>query len=142
MRNPLSRIALAALSVIGCVGVALAANVLNYHEQGGDRWVVGGELVIDDGGTLTIAVGGTIDNEGDALAAVDFDEDYFVVESGEVTLGDAVAKGTAVANIAAVPEDLSDSANGAAIAAAVNGNAAAINDIIAALEEFGIALPD
>lgn len=39
-----------------------------------------------------------------------------------------------------VPTNLSDSADGTAIAAAVNGNATAINAIIAALETAGITL--
>lgn len=111
-------------------------NTKVYHAQGGD------ELVVDDGGKITIKPGGQIDMEGDLSEVVSFDEDYFEVNDGEVTLGAAVAKGTAVANIPAVPTDLSDSANGAAIAAAVNGNATAINAIIAALEEFGISLAE
>jgi len=29
------------------------SNVKNYHEQGGEKWVVGGELEIGSGGKLT-----------------------------------------------------------------------------------------
>lgn len=30
----------------------MSVNAKNYHEQGGERWVVGGELEIVDGGKL------------------------------------------------------------------------------------------
>jgi hypothetical protein len=53
--------------------------------------------------------------------------------------GAVVASGTQVANIAAVADDLAIDANGTAIAGAVNANAAAINDLIAAVEAFNIA---
>ena len=33
----------------------MTANTANYHEQGGDVWVVGGELQIASGGSITAA---------------------------------------------------------------------------------------
>lgn len=64
-----------------------------------------------------------------------------VPATGNVTV--AAAEGALVggqANIPTVPTNLANDANGTAIAAAVNGNAAAINAIIAALEASGITL--
>lgn len=37
------------------------SNVKNYTEQGGERTVIGGELEIAAGGTLTIAEGATVE---------------------------------------------------------------------------------
>lgn len=50
--------------------------------------------------------------------------------------------GTQAANVAARPTNLGDAANGEAIAAAVNGNATAINAIRVALINAGILAPD
>lgn len=44
-------------AVLAFAGVAVAQNVSNYMEQGGARWVVGGELDVVSGGSLKI--GGT-----------------------------------------------------------------------------------
>jgi hypothetical protein len=57
-------------------------NTKVYFEQGGD------ELVVANGGKITVESGGTVDFEGD-LVAVTFDSDYFEVADGEVTLNAA-----------------------------------------------------
>lgn len=44
-----------AAGLIALGGVAVAQNVLNYSEQGGGSWVVGGSLNIASGGALKIA---------------------------------------------------------------------------------------
>jgi hypothetical protein len=45
---------LAGFAVLAFIGMAVAQNVSNYMEQGGARWVVGGELDIVSGGTFAL----------------------------------------------------------------------------------------
>lgn len=51
-----------------------------YFEQGT------GNVVVPSGKKITVATGGTIEANGDAFVAVEFDSDYFTVSNGEVTL--------------------------------------------------------
>lgn len=61
-------------------------NTKVFFEQGGE------ELVVDDGGKITVRLGGSIDIDGEGeLVAVEFDEDFFEVNKGEVTLKESVA---------------------------------------------------
>lgn len=114
-----------------------------YKAVGGD------EIVVESGGKITLKAGSTLENAGDFFTSVTFDTEHFAESDGEISLATAVtdvldtaAHGTPVANIPVVDTDLSTSADGTAIAGAVNANATAINAIIAALEAFGISLPD
>ena len=81
----------------------------------------GNTMVVESGGVIQFATSGCIEINGEALTAT----------AAELNLlsgaGAAVASGTQVANIA----DITNTANGTAIATAVNA-------IIAALEAFGI----
>ena len=45
---------LAGFAVLAFIGLAVAQNTSNYMEQGGTKWVVGGELDIASGGTFKI----------------------------------------------------------------------------------------
>ena len=56
-----------------------------FRRQGGN------EIVVMDGGRVTVQPGGVVENEGDALTAVTFDSDYFTVADNEVTLKAEVA---------------------------------------------------
>lgn len=58
-----------------------------------------------------------------------------VVGTGGAVVPESETQAAAIADVA---DDLADDANGAAIAAAVNANAAAINEILAALRGVGI----
>lgn len=61
-------------------------------QQGGVHFVQGtGNLVVPSGNKITVETGGEIESEGDAFVAVTFDEDYFTVSEGEVTLKAEVA---------------------------------------------------
>lgn len=51
------------------VGIAWAQNVVNYKEQGGARWVIGGSLDVASGGDLDIESGGAIKIAGTAVTA-------------------------------------------------------------------------
>lgn len=51
------------------VGIAWAQNVLNYKEQGGARWVIGGSLDVASGGDLDIESGASIKIAGTALSS-------------------------------------------------------------------------
>lgn len=51
------------------IGVALAANVVNFKEQGGARWVVGGSLDVISGGDLDIESGGALKIAGTAVTS-------------------------------------------------------------------------
>lgn len=65
-----------------------------YKAQGGDQ------IVVDDGGKITLLPGSTLENGGDFFTSVTFDSDYFEVNDGEVTLKAEVASQlTVVANI-------------------------------------------
>lgn len=56
-----------------------------YKALGGD------EIVVDDGGKITLMPGSTLENTGDFFTSVTFDTDYFTVSDGEVTLKAEVA---------------------------------------------------
>ena len=102
-----------------------------YHKQGGD------ELVIADGGTLTIEAGATISGSGVTVAGVTATAAEINKLAGLTTTkaeltklassGAIVASGTQHVHIA----DIAVDANGTAIAAAVNA-------ILVALEAFKI----
>lgn len=51
----------------------------------------GNELVVDDGGKITMKPGSTLENAGDFFTSVTFDTDYFTVSDGEVTLKAEIA---------------------------------------------------
>lgn len=64
------------------------------------RAVGGDELVVESGGKVTLKPGSTLENAGDFFTSVTFDEDYFTVSDGEVTLkAEVVALLTLVDNI-------------------------------------------
>lgn len=46
----------------------------------------GNELVVDSGGKITMKPGSTLDIEGEITQSITFDEDYFEIDDGEVTL--------------------------------------------------------
>lgn len=54
-----------------------------YRDQGGNRMVIG------DGGTLVIAAGGSIDNEGDLFTAFDVDDSTLQVVTDTMSIKDA-----------------------------------------------------
>ncbi len=88
------------------------ANVLNHIEQGGAVTRVGGTLILEAGATLDVVAGAAVK-----------------------------ADGTQAEMVSDVGENLATDADGTAIASAVNGNAAAINDILAALRAIGVIAP-
>jgi hypothetical protein len=51
-----------------------------YRKPGGD------ELVVADGGLITIEAGGEVVNDGDVFVSADFDTEYFTVANGEVSM--------------------------------------------------------
>lgn len=55
------------------------------------RAVGGNELVVENGGKITLKPGSTLENAGDFFTSVTFDADYFAVSDGEVTLKVEVA---------------------------------------------------
>lgn len=59
-------IAVLALTV-WTLGPTVAQNVVNYMEQGGARWVVGGSLDVVSGGDLDIESGGTLKLAGTSV---------------------------------------------------------------------------
>lgn len=63
----------------------MSYNTKVYKAVGGE------ELVVENGGKITIKSGGTITNTGDFFTSVTFDSDYFEVAGGEVTLNSATA---------------------------------------------------
>ena len=69
---------LAGFAVIAFVGLALAQNVSNYMEQGGAKWVVGGELDIVSGGTFAI------DGTTVSATAAELDECYVTTHFTDV----------------------------------------------------------
>ena len=66
------RLMLAVMGLVLAVGAGLviAQNTLNYMQQGGGAWVVGGTQTIASGGTLTVASGGTLAIASGATATV------------------------------------------------------------------------
>jgi len=44
-------------------------NTKNYRKQGGEKWVIGGELIVESGGEINIESGGSLNLEGEAIAA-------------------------------------------------------------------------
>lgn len=68
--------------------VAFAANVSNYKEQGGARWVVGGSVDVVSGGDLDIESGGSIKIAGTAVTAT----------AAELNLTDGITATTAELN--------------------------------------------
>lgn len=48
----------------------MSYNTLNYEQQGGDVWVVGGDLNVVSGGDLDIKTGGKIKANGTQAAAI------------------------------------------------------------------------
>ncbi len=55
------------------------------------RALGGNELVVDDGGKITMKPGSTLDIEGEITQSITFDTDYFAINDGEVTLKSEVA---------------------------------------------------
>jgi hypothetical protein len=51
----------------------------------------GNELVVDSGGKITMKPGSTLDIEGEIVQSITFDEDYFTINDGEVTLKTEIA---------------------------------------------------
>ena len=96
----------------------------------------GDELVVADGGKITIESGGELG--GIVLASTVGDGETLTIASGgelSVAAGGAItAAGTQAAHIA----DVADAAGAAPNAAEFNAAAAAINAILAALEGAGI----
>ena len=63
----------------------------------------GNELVVESGGKITMKPGSTLDIEGEITQSITFDEDYFEINDGEVTLkASVVALLTIVDNIPTV----------------------------------------
>lgn len=48
----------------------MSYNTLNYEQQGGDVWVVGGDLNVVSGGDLDIKTGGKIKANGTQASAI------------------------------------------------------------------------
>ncbi len=71
-------------------------NTKVYHKQGGD------ELVVADGGKITVETGGTIETPEGVFVAVEFDEDYFEINDGVVTLKAEIAALLDI--VAAIPD--------------------------------------
>lgn len=72
------------------------------------RAIGGDELVVESGGKVTLKAGSTLENAGDFFTSVTFDENYFTVADGEVTLKTEVAALlTLVDNIPAADPDVS-----------------------------------
>lgn len=59
----------AVLAVVFIASIAFAANVSNFKEQGGARWVVGGSLDVATGGDLDIESGGALKIAGTAVTS-------------------------------------------------------------------------
>jgi hypothetical protein len=75
------------------------------------RAIGGDEIVVENGGKITLKTGATLTNDGDFFTSVTFDADYFTVTDGEVTLkADKAALLTIVGNI-----PTTDPADGASI---------------------------
>lgn len=61
-------------------------------QQGGVYFQQGtGNLIVPSGKKFVVETGGTVEAEGDVFVAVEFDEDYFTVSEGTVTLKAEVA---------------------------------------------------
>jgi len=72
------------------------------------RAIGGDELVVESGGKVTLKAGSTLENAGDFFTSVAFDENYFTVADGEVTLKTEVAALlTLVENIPTADPDVS-----------------------------------
>jgi hypothetical protein len=72
------------------------------------RAIGGDELVVESGGKVTLKAGSTLENAGDFFTSVTFDENYFTVADGEVTLKTEVAALlTLVENIPTADPDVS-----------------------------------
>jgi hypothetical protein len=67
MKKAIITIAAVIVALIG--GHAIGQNVLNYMEQGGARWVVGGSLDVASGGDLDIESGGAFKLAGTEVTA-------------------------------------------------------------------------
>jgi hypothetical protein len=67
MKKAIITIASVIVALIG--GHAIGQNVLNYMEQGGARWVVGGSLDVASGGDLDIESGGAFKLAGTEVTA-------------------------------------------------------------------------
>lgn len=68
MRNKLT-VFVAVFALLFTAGTVLAQNVLNYSEQGGARWVVGGSLDIASGGEIDVESGAALKIAGTAISA-------------------------------------------------------------------------
>ena len=79
---------IAALALVLVGGVALAQSVVNYREQGGARWVIGGSLDVASGGDLDIESGGSLKIAGTAVTAT----------AAEINAIDGSTAGTVVAS--------------------------------------------
>jgi phage gp45-like len=120
------------------------SNTKVHKPQGGDQ------LVVESGGKILVKAGGAIEVDGDTYVVTEPDgvtidltnddklEVPLLADAGE---GDVVALGTPVSNIAALTDDYTtgDMDSDAKIIAAFNATNAAVNELIAALEEFKIA---
>ena len=56
-------------AVVMAVGLAIAYSTSNYMEQGGARWVVGGQLDVVSGGELDVESGGALKIAGTQVTA-------------------------------------------------------------------------
>lgn len=72
------------------IGAGLAvgqSNVLNYEEQGGERWVIGGSLDVASGGEIDVESGASLKLAGTAIAATAAE----INAAADVSAGAAVA---------------------------------------------------
>lgn len=60
---------LAVVAVVAFGTAVVAQNVVNYMEQGGARWVIGGSLDVISGGDLDLEAGSTFKIAGTAISA-------------------------------------------------------------------------
>ena len=61
-------------------------NTSNYSEQGGAKWVVGGELALEDGGVLTLESGAELAVEDGGVLTIEDGAELATESGGAVTI--------------------------------------------------------
>jgi hypothetical protein len=88
-------------------------NIKNYRKQGGEEWVVGGELTVEDGGSVAVESGGEVDIEsGGALKIAGTQVTASAAELNELDHDASVADGHGRVRVARATYDISGGDDG------------------------------
>jgi hypothetical protein len=116
-------------------------NIKNYRKQGGEEWVVGGELTVEDGGSVAVESGGEVDIEsGGALKIAGTQVTASAAELNELDNDAAVADGHGRVRVARATYDISGGDDGTVgshgLGVTIPDNAIIIDGVIDVITTF------